>query len=209
MINVFIVDDHPLIIEGILTALKLRKDKIRVMDTATSCSDLMNKIRPDLVDVILLDLVMPKTNGIEYFKMIKKRIPDIKVIALTGELDSHKLLEAWMVGINAIMPKYCDGKELATAIGQVYKGQRFLGQGLPDIFKTANIARDDKVPKLTKREEEVLRLLAVGHKRREVADKLGIATDSVNFHCKNLFKKFNRKSIKEVLYDAKEYNIIP
>ena len=209
MINVFIVDDHPLIIEGILTALKLRKDKIRVMGTATSCNDLMKKIRPDLVDVVLLDLVMPKTNGIECFRMIKKRIPDIKVIALTGELDSYKLLEAWLVGIDAIMPKYCDGKELATAIGQVYKGQRFLGQGLPDIFKTANIARDDKVPKLTKREEEVLRLLAMGHKRREVADKLGIAADSVNFHCKNLFNKFNRNNIKEVLHDAKQYNIIP
>lgn len=209
MINVFIIDDHPLIVEGILTALKLRKDKVRVMGTANSCAELLEKIKPDLVDVLLLDLVMPKTDGIACFKKVKDYIPDIKVIALTGELDSHKLLEAWLSGIDAIMPKYCDGIELAMAIGQVYKGQRFLGKGLPNIFKTANIARDERVPKLTKREEEVLRLLATGLKRREVGDELNIGYETVNFHCKSLFKKFNRQSIKEVLVDAKEFKIIP
>ncbi len=209
MINIFVVDDHPLFIEGIKKLFDGKNDNIQLMGTASSCEELLLKLHPDIVDVILLDLIMPEMNGVECYRVIQNRQLNIKVIALTGELDSHKLLEAWMAGVDAIMPKYCDGKELVSAINQVVKGQRFLGSGLPDIFKVAKIVQEEGTPNLTKRELEILKMLATGLKRKEVAEKLYISQDSVNFHCKNIFKKFNRNKLSEVLCDAREYRLIP
>jgi DNA-binding NarL/FixJ family response regulator len=209
MIDIFIIDDHPIFIQGVTEAIKSGSGKVRVIGSATSFNEMKEKILSFPIDVVLLDLVMPEINGIECFSYIKQYIPEVKVIALTGEMDTTLLLEAWLKGVDAIMPKYCGKKELLQALNQVLNGQRFLGDGLPNIFKSVNIARDAEAPNLTRREEEVLKILASGVTRSEASEHLHISIESVKFHCKNIFKKFDKGTLKEVLIEARKYKIIP
>ena len=209
MIKVFIVDDHPIYIEGVRKALESDKGKVKVVGYAVSFEDLKKGITHCSIDVVLLDLVMPETNGIQCYHHLKKILPDIKVIALTGETDEYLLLDAWLSGIHAIMPKVCDKEELMAAIHQVMKGQRFLGKDLPNIFRALHVERDESAPILTNREEEILKLLASGMKRTKVAEKLDVSHESVKFHCKNIFRKFGKKKLTDVLIEARKYRIIP
>ncbi len=209
MINIYIIDDHPLYIEGVVKAIDTDDTDVTVVGTAISFNELQERLKSYTIDVILLDLKMPEVDGVQCFLYIRKHFPDIKVIAVTGELDSTLLLNAWLSGIDAIISKWSGKEELLNAIHQVRSNQRFIDNSLPNIFQAVNVARDERAPKLTPREEEVLKLLATGITRMKVAQQFNISLDSVNFHCKNIFKKFNKNKLNEVLIEAKKYKIIP
>jgi len=208
MINIFVIDDHPMIIEGVKAIFDGKKEKIKVVDFAYSAKEALGKLKKTTAHVILLDLLMPEFSGVELCQILKKEYPDKKVIAFTGETDTAILFNAWMNKADAILMKYCGRDELVNTIHAVLAGERKVGSNVPNFFIQIESTKNGNTPRLTRRELQVLNALAKGHKRSEVGELLNISKVAVDFHCKNLFKKFNKTRLLEVITEARNANII-
>lgn len=208
MIYVYSIDDHPLFIDGVKAAFSIDVDKVEFVGSSNSGYIALEELKDSAVDVVLLDMVMPEMNGIEACKRIKKQYPELKVIILTGETESSLLFDVWMAGADAILLKYCGKDELFQTMTRVLRGERIIGQNVPFFFDQIETNKDKDKPELTQREEEVLKLLATGLTRSEVADQLHLSNAAVNFHCKNLFKKFSKNRIHSLLAEARKLKII-
>lgn len=202
-IEVFVIDDHPIINQGMTDVFKYRDCGVSVVGSSTNCIDAyvqINNLRPDLV---LLDLIMPDINGVECCKTIKKSHPEIKVIAYTGELDTRLLLDVWLEKVDAILLKSSGVEEIIKTIESVMNNNRVIGTNVPEFFTKVLDNRDKRV-QLTRIETEVLNYLGQGMKRKEVAEKMNRAMDTINFHCRNIFKKFDSQKIHEIIKEAKK-----
>lgn len=208
MIYVYSIDDHPLFIDGVRSAFSQEGDKVEFVGSANSGYVALEELSDSVADIVLLDIVMPEINGIETCKRVKKQYPELKVIILTGETESSLLFDVWMAGADAILLKYCGKQELHQTMTRVLRGERIIGQNVPFFFDQIDAGKDKDTPELTQREEEVLKLLATGLTRSEVADQLHLSSAAVNFHCKNLFKKFNKNRIHSLLAEARKLKII-
>lgn len=208
MINIFVVDDHPMIIEGVKAIFDGKKEKIKVVGSAYSAREALNKLQKSSAHIILLDLLMPEFSGVELCQILKMEYPDKKVIAFTGETDTAILFNAWMNKADAILMKYCGRDELVQTIHAVLAGERKVGSNVPNFFIQIESTKNGGAPRLTRRELQVLNALAKGAKRVEVGKLLNISKMAVDFHCKNLFKKFNKTRLLEVITEARNTNII-
>lgn len=207
MINVFVIDDHPVFIDGIRSIFNSREDRIKISGWAYSAKEALPKLKRSKAHVVLLDLVMPEFSGVEFCLLIKKQFPEKKVIALTGELNTNLLYTTWLNMADAILMKYCGKEELVETIYAVLAGRRVLGKDVPEFYEQLRASEQHK-PYLTRTELQILSLLAKGHKRQEVSDLLGSNLNAVNFHCKNLFKKFNKPNLLGVVEAARKANLI-
>jgi DNA-binding NarL/FixJ family response regulator len=208
MINVFIIDDHDFFIQGVSMALTQADDDVHVAGSANSCREALLQICELDVDVVLLDILMPEMNGIECCKRIKNDFPQIKVIGLTGEVDPKLMMELWRQSADAILLKSDGLEDLTAAIKNVMKNRQIFTKDVPQFM----VHTDEKLevpPRLTHREYEVLQLLGTGLSRKEVANELNLSQYSVDFHCKNIFKKFNDNKIHTIIAEAKKARIIP
>lgn len=206
MIRILIVDDHPYLVDKLASLFDENQD-IDVVGTSTSGIEAMNLLRKLTVDVVVLDILMPDMNGIECCKIIKKDFPDVKVIALTGEMNTKILYNMWDQKADGILIKACGLEELTSSIISVAKGQKVIGQNVPHFFDERD-KNQPSIPKLTETEIEVLKLLAEGMTRQEAADKMNRSMYAIEFHCKNIFKKFNSNRIHSIVAEARRARII-
>lgn len=207
MINLFIVDDHFYLIQGLTAVLEHKEYEINIVGSATSGNEALTKLKLLEVDIVLLDIIMPEMDGIECCKQIKEKFPDIKVIALTGELNPDVLVNIWLEKVDGILTKTGGVDELISTIKSVMKGQRVIGEDVPYFFEYC-VPKTEPVPKLTKTEREVLNLLGSGLTRQEAADKINRTKYSIEFHCKNLFRKFNTNRIHSIISEARKARLI-
>jgi len=207
MINLFIIDDHLVFIQGIISVLQDNTEEIKVEGWATSVREASVKLRKSKAEVVLLDLLMPETSGIEFCKTIRSQYPDKKVVILTGELDPVSLEEVWSNGAHAILIKTCGAKALVDTIHQVISGQKVIGKQVSEIIDL-NIRAQNSKPILTPSEITVLELLSQGFKRTVVASKMGNSINAVNFHCKNIFRKLETDNIVTALEKARQKKLI-
>lgn len=207
MINIFVIDDHPVFIDGLRSIFDNREDRIKISGWAYSAKEALPKLKRSKAQVVLLDLVMPEFSGVEFCLLIKKQFPEKKVIALTGELNANLLYNTWLNMADAILMKYCGKEELLETIYAVLAGRRVLGKDVPEFYDQLRASEQHK-PYLTRTEMQILNLLAKGHKRQEVSDLLGSNLNAVNFHCKNLFKKFDKNNLLGVVEAARKAKLI-
>ncbi len=207
MINIFVIDDHPVIIDGLKSLFTDGEDKIKITGSANSAKEALSKLKRSSAKIVLLDLVMPETSGVEFCLVIKNMFPEKKVIALTGSLNSTMLYNTWNNKADAILMKYCGKEELVNTIYRVLEGSRIVGSRVPE-FRDAKQKRNGNVPKLTSSEQKILNLLAKGKTREEAGKILGSSYHAVSFHCKNLFKKFNENKLVSVLDRARRAQLI-
>lgn len=207
MINIFVIDDHQIVIDGIRSNFADGKDKIKISGTANSAKEALPKLKRSKAKVVLLDLLMPEYSGIEFCSVIKNLFPDKKVIALTGETNPTLLYNVWSNQVDAIILKSCGKEELVETINSVLEGNRSVGSGVPD-FAFDYSPEDAKERNLTKGETRVLNLLAKNNSRDDVAEMIGISRNAVNFHCRNLFRKFNKNKMLAVIEEAKKEKLI-
>ncbi len=207
MIDLFLVDDHSYLNQGIKAAFKEQDYNINIVGSATSGIDALEQLKILDVDVVLLDIIMPEMDGIACCKRIKELSSEIKVIAFTGELNPEILLKIWLQKADGILLKTCGMDELAGAIKMVMKGQKVIGNNVPDFFNCLE-SNEREMPKLTKTELEVLKLLGTSLTRQEAADEMNRSVYTVESHCKNLFAKFNTNRIHTILAEARCARII-
>ena len=192
-IKILIADDHLMVREGLKQLLELDGD-IKVISEASDgleCLDLLNHIRPD---VLLLDINMPKMNGLEVLQEIRKHKMNIKVLVLTIHNEVEYLLRAVDIGINGYILKDSESSVLKKAIFAVHNGETYIQPSLSPLLNSKMIDRDvdkEKIKSLTRRELDVLKLLAEGLFNKEIAFKLDISERTVKNHVSNIFKKID------------------
>ena len=191
MINIMIVDDHSMIREGLKQLLELDGD-MRVVEEASDGVECLEKIGTAKPDVLLLDINMPRMNGLEVLAKLKEKKIKTKVLVLTVHNEIDYLLKAVEIGINGYLLKDSESSELKKAIVSVVDGENYIQPSLIPSLNAKMIQRDndnDKIEDLTRRELEVLKLLATGNYNKEIAEELGISERTVKNHVSNIFKK--------------------
>lgn len=192
-IKVAIADDHVMIREGLKQLLEL-DGEIEIVGQAGDGAQCLNMIKNLDIDVLLLDINMPVMNGLEVLKAMRENYIDTKVIVLTIHNEVEYLLKAMDLEINGYMLKDSGYEELKKAICTVNNGEMYIQPKLSPLLNSKLLDRNidkSKISDLTKRELEILKLLAVGMFNKEIAVKLDISERTVKNHISNIFKKIN------------------
>lgn len=192
-IKVMIADDHVLVREGIRRLLEFDGDIeiIAEADNGVKCLDILNSVLPE---VLLLDINMPQMDGIETLLEIRSRKIPVKVLILTVHNESNYLVKAVDIGIDGYLLKNSSSEELKKAIRSVLNGESYIQPELIPELNSQLIRKNDhkeKIDSLTKRELEVLILLAHGFFNKEIAEKMGISERTVKNHISSIFRKID------------------
>ena len=199
MIRVLIADDHKMVREGLRRILEF-DGEIQVIDEADNGEECIKKIRSSKPDIVLLDINMPVMNGIEALQEIRKKKLKTKVIILTVHNEIEYLLRAVDIGIDGYVLKDSDAHELIRAVTSVYEGDKFIQPSLIPLLNSKLIARNldaERLEQLSKREIEVLKLVAVGMFNKEIGVELGISERTVKNHLSSIFKKIDSSDITQ------------
>ena len=190
-VKIMIADDHSMIREGLKNLLELDGD-IQVIAEAVDGKDCLEKLDIVKPDVLLLDINMPRMNGLDVLKNLKERRIKVKVLVLTVHNEIEYLMKAVDIGINGYVLKDSESAELKKAIFTIVSGETYIQPSLIPALNAKRIEKNEdqeKIEDLTKRELEVLKLLAVGMYNKEIAEKLNISERTVKNHVSNIFKK--------------------
>lgn len=190
-IRIMITDDHSMIREGLKNLLEL-DGEIEVIAEAENGEDCLKKLETITPDVLLLDINMPKMNGLEVLQNLKMRKSKINVLVLTVHNEVEYLMKAVDIGVSGYILKDSESSELKKAIFAIANGETYIQPNLIPVLNSKMIEKnrdEGKIDSLTKRELEVLKLLAVGMYNKEVAEKLNISERTVKNHISNIFKK--------------------
>ncbi|HVK48219.1 MAG TPA: response regulator transcription factor [Pseudobacter sp.] len=192
--KLFIVDDHYMVIEGIQSLLK-DEQGIDWMGHATNAASCLAFLQKQLPDVILMDINLPDVSGIELCKAVKEKYPSVFVIGLST-FNQYSLIEKMMDnGASGYVLKNATREELMEAIHAVLKNKTYFSR------EAAQTMRKDESIKivLTRREKEVLELIADGMTNNEIAQQLFVSVTTVDTHRKNLLSKFEARNIASLI----------
>lgn len=217
-IKVIVADDQVILAEGLCTLLNLEPD-IEVVGQAANGIEVLELLeKDDRIDVILMDIRMPKMTGVECTKRISKLYPLIKVLILTTFDDDDYILDALRSGAVGYMLKDLTAEKLTSAIRNVYYGNTVMHQKITEkIIKGMNhtmVQTDDYHIKdlnghiLLEREEEVLYLLAKGRRNSEIADELYLSEGTVKNYISVLYEKFGIKGRTKLMTYALDHGIL-
>lgn len=200
-IKVFIVDDHYMVIEGIKSLLQ-NDDDIEFIghaSTAISCLSYLDSHEPD---VILLDINLPDMSGIELCIEIKKKMPAVRILGLST-FNQHSFIEKMLEnGAMGYVLKNATRQEISLAVRNVYNGMKYLSYEASMTLKENHNDNSTDAPMLTRREKEILDMIAEGLTNPEIAEKLFISTTTVDTHRKNLLSKFKVKNTASLIKSA-------
>jgi NarL family two-component system response regulator LiaR len=190
MIRVLIADDHPLVRQGLRTFLETIDD-IDVVGEATDGEEAIRLAAELEPDVVVMDLAMPRIDGIEATRQIVEAQTDVKVIALTSFATDDKVFPAIQAGAAGYLLKEAEPGELADAIRKVHRGEPILHPTVAARLMREVAAAEPRAHRtdLTARELEVLRLIARGRSNKEIARDLSVAEKTVKTHVSNVLSK--------------------
>lgn len=211
MIRVLLADDHKVLLDGLQNLLEGLED-IRCVGVAMNGSEVMTILEDNNVDVILMDINMPVMDGIETTKQVREKYPETKIIALTM-LEQASFIQLMLKsGASGFLLKNSGKEDVLTAIRAVAAGGQYLGpeatQLLMENMKGQSAIRREFIPRLTRRESEVLKLMAKGHSTQSIADTLFISFNTVESHRKNLRSKFGVHNGAELIRVASERGLL-
>jgi two-component system, NarL family, nitrate/nitrite response regulator NarL len=199
---ILIVEDHPIVSESLARIIYDSDLNVECLHAANAAKGLAY-LNGNSVDLILLDINLPDMNGIEFCKIAKTRFPGIKILAITTIAQRHVVEKMLEQGADGFILKTSDIDDIIGGIRQVLSGkQLYLGKGVKELMK-GNTQENSDMPMITKRESEILKLIADGLTNQEIALQLFISTFTVDSHRKNLLLKFDAKNtatlIKKVI----------
>lgn len=206
MLKALIVEDHP-IVSVSLTNLITASDLELECHHVTNAHDGLAWLNGNKAEIILLDINLPDMSGIEFCTIAKSRHAAIKILAITSIEQRHVVDQMLAAGANGFILKSSDTSEILEAIKQIISGNSYISQSVSDLLKGKFLTNSD-LPVLTRREVEVLKLIADGLTNQEIADKLFISTWTVDSHRKNLLLKFNAKNTAILVKTAVTSGII-
>jgi len=210
-LTVLIADDHPLVREALHRALDIEED-MKVVAEASDGEEavkLASELKPD---VVVMDIVMPKVNGIEATRKIKEIAPDTAILILTAYDDEEYVLGLLDAGAAGYLLKSARGRDLVGAIRAIRAGESVLHPNIiARLLKraTVTVVKENKAQGLlSERESEVLRLVALGMSNKEVAEKLFLSQRTVKAHLTSVFNKLNVASRSEAIVKGLQWGLV-
>lgn len=205
-IRVFVVDDHPMIRHGLAAMLKAEQSMSWVGDAADG-SDAMRSIPVLAPDVVLMDLVMPRMDGVDCIRALRPLLPKTRFIILTSLLDPAEVRRAMDAGACGYLLKSASSQELVTVIQMAHRGHRVLAPEVTDAL----VARQKEATPgsdLTQRERELLALMARGQSNQQISNGLTIAMPTVKFHVTNILAKLRADNRTEAVLVALRHKLV-
>lgn len=202
--KLFIVDDHYMVIEGIQSLLQ-HEAHLEWMGHATNGDSCMAFLHSRQPDVLFMDINLPGTSGIELCRQVKEKYPSIFIIGLSTFNQQSFIQKMMENGASGYVLKNAGKEELLLAIDTVMHGRTFLSH---DAAMTAAKKTNEEVPVLTRREKEVLELIADGLTNNEIAEHLFIGVTTVDTHRKNLLAKFEARNVAAMVKIATKLQLI-
>jgi DNA-binding NarL/FixJ family response regulator len=211
--RIVIAEDHTILREGLRALLSAEPqfDVVGEAEDGRAAIRLCEDLVPDLV---LMDLSMPRMHGLEAIKEIKRQSPDVKIIALTVHKTDEHILATLQAGADGYVLKDATHSELVMAIKNVLKGKRYLSPGVSEKVIEGYLEGKETLrtrsawDTLTRREREILKLIAEGYKNKEVADYLCISLKTVEKHRANLMKKLDLHNAAELTAFAVDKGLV-
>lgn len=209
MIDIMVVDDHQLLIDGIKSTLE-SKDGIRVVAEANNGKDALERLDDTRVDVVLMDINMPIMDGLECTRLLTRKYPEVKVIALSQYPEKRFVKTMMKNGASGYLLKDSSKSELVNAIEKVFNGETYINERLfKDLsFLSAKPEASKLFPQLTNREIEILKLICTEFSAPEIAEKLNISPHTVDSHRANLIVKAGAKNTAGLVRWAMENDFI-
>jgi len=212
--KILIVDDHTIMRDG-LQSLLASEPGFEVVGTAADGKTAIHSVGTLNPDIVLMDLTMPGTSGIDAIAHIKRQYPKVKLVALTFHKEDRYIHATLEAGADAYVLKDDSRTELFTALRSVLSGKSYLSPSICDRVVAGYLAggsdagaKESTWEVLTKREREVIKLIAEGYKTKEIAEYLSLSPKTVEKHRTNLMKKLDLHSVSAVTLYAIQNGLI-
>ncbi|HEY8182915.1 MAG TPA: response regulator transcription factor [Thermoanaerobaculia bacterium] len=209
-VRIILADDHRIILEGLEQLFRREKD-FEVIGTATNGEDALAAVRAKKPDVLVLDINMPKGNGLWVLKSVHTEKLKTRVVLLTATLDDDEVLEAMQSGVSGLVLKEAAAVNLVDTVRRVQRGERALEPVLVSRALDRLSQREEAkkiVEVLSKRETEIVKMVAAGLRNKEIALKLSIGEGTVKTHLHTIYEKLGVHGRVELAMYALERGII-
>jgi len=207
MTTVFIVDDHPVVVEGLKSVIE-KLENIQVSGVAYNAVDAVNLLKITATDVLLLDINLPDINGIDLCKKVRKEFPEIRVLAISTFSERSYISRMIENGALGYLIKSASADEIAEAVASVMEGKLYMSLNMEHLLRPVSVISMGNLPDLTKREKEVLQLIAKGMTNNQIAEKLFVSPSTVDTHRKNMITKLEVSNTAALVRFAVEHGLI-
>lgn len=207
--TILIIDDHPLVADGIKTMVKESAD-LQIIGVCKTAKESLSFLMEQAPDIILLDISLPDMDGLQLCEAIRKKNKESKIIGLTSTNEAGIITGLLQRGGNGYLLKNMEREDLIEAIATVNAGKIYLSKAANErvLEQFHRLGSLETNPVLTRREKEILKLLSDGLNGPEIAEKLFLSPLTVETHRKNLLRKFNAHSVQLLLKTARDNNLL-
>src|SRR6266850_2016567 len=196
-IKILVADDHPVVRKGLQSCLA-KQDRLRIVGEASDGDEALKRTRELVPDVVLMDISMPRMNGLAVTELIRKEVPKVKVLVLSVHNNREYIFRIIQAGAHGYVSKEASPEELFRAIESVFVGEAFF---TPEIARAAltqlvsSGGKKEPFAQLTSREREVLILIAEGRSNKEIASRLGIGVRTIETHRERIMRRLDIHSV--------------
>jgi len=201
-----IVDDHPIVVEGLKNLLQAEVD-IQVVGGFSNGEEIIKYIKSNPVDLVLLDISLPDINGMDLCKIIKLESNPPIVLILSNLAERSIILQTIQNGASGYLLKNSSIDELRQCISAAVKGEICYSKEVKELLSRPTKSQLEGIPRLTKRERQILFLLAEGKTSQKIGEELFLSPLTIDTHRKNLTQKFNVKNVAELIMAANQHQI--
>lgn len=210
-IRLVLADDHPLVLDGLEQLFGLARD-FTVMARCRDGEETLKALRLYRPDILILDVRMPRLDGLEVLRFLQHENLPTRVVLLTADLEEAQLLEALQLGVGGIVLKEMAPRLLVDAVREVHTGGRWVDKGsanraLEKLLRREEESRDAE-PSLTPRELEIVRRVARGLRNRTIAEELQISEGTVKIHLHNIYQKLEVNGRGELAFHARSKGLV-
>jgi two-component system, NarL family, invasion response regulator UvrY len=208
MIKILVVDDHPIIRQGIIRIIEDMPD-VGVTGEAGSGKEVFEKLRVNDFDLVILDISMPDINGLDIMIELKKTKPNLPVLILTMHPERNYAIKMFKAGASGYLTKDKAPYELVEAIRTVTGGKKFVSHDFIDQINLNTLAFTDSSVEgpLSNREFQIMRMISTGKTVKEIADTLSLSVKTISTHRSHILEKLQLKNNAEIMRYALENHI--
>jgi DNA-binding NarL/FixJ family response regulator len=204
--KVLIVEDHPIVSDSLFRLINETFENTICIQAETGAKGL-SYLNNNRFDIVLLDINLPDMTGIEFASQARARFPELRILVVTSLAQRHVIEKAVGAGVLGFVLKTSDIKDITEGIKRVSEGNSYFGLGVKELMNGHSVSGTSE-PLITRRESEILKLIADGFTNQEIAEKLFISSSTVDSHRKNMLIKFNAKNTAALIKTAISKGII-